>query len=833
MAILSPPRATIRTKLSLGFAGAFALVVAVALFGVSQLHSVNHATRESREVWLPKIEALNRMKGAIGEHRLLATRQAQTTNFRHLAVIAKDMEAMRAIVEGEAEAYSLKAERGVERNVLSDFRSLWARYQDTLKSVEQRLEVGEITAASTEFETLSLPVFDQAAEQLALLNAVARQRSKGAEVHAQDAYDFALRLTLVVSCLAALAACAATLWAWRSVSLPIIRVSEAMQRLAKGDHTVTVAATLARNDEIGVLVESVNGYRESLVRGRQLAELAELDRERLHAAVSNMPIGLAMFDAKRCLIICNKRYSEMYQLPLELTAPGTPLEDIVHERVRSGVFVGTNSNKFIKDTFALTEQAEPVLQLAELRDGRCISIIYQPMHGKGWVSTHEDVTERQRAEARIHHMARHDPLTDLPNRTLLKERIGEALKQVKRGESMAVLCMDLDRFKAVNDTLGHPVGDALLRSVADRIRKMIRDTDTVARFGGDEFAVIQVGTDQPHGATALAQRLIEVLSEPYEIEDHQIVIGSSIGVAVAPSDGEDADQLIKKADTALYRAKLEGRGTYRFFEPDMDARVQARRTLELDLRKALTNGEFELHYQPLVDLGRSDVSGFEALLRWNHPQRGTVSPADFIPLAEETCLILPIGEWVLRQACAEAATWPSDIKVAVNLSPVQFKNDSLVRTVFSALTAAGLVPNRLELEITESVLLQNSEATLGMLHRLRALGVRISMDDFGTGYSSLSYLRSFPFDKIKIDRSFISDIVHSDQSLAIVQAVTSLGTTLGMATTAEGVETREQLEHVRAQGCTEIQGYYFSPPRPAREVASLIATIGQKCGMAA
>ena len=773
------------------------------------------------------------MKGAIGEHRLLATRQAQTTNFRHLAVIAKDMEAMRAIVDGEAEAYSLRAERGVERNVLSDFRSLWARYQDTLKRVEQRLEIGEITAAFTEFETLSLPIFDQAAEQLALLNAVARQRSKGAEVHAQDAYDFALRLTLVVSCLAALAACAATLWAWRSVSLPIIRVSEAMQRLAKGDHTVTIAATPARNDEIGVLVESVNGYRESLVRGRQLAELAELDRERLHAAVSNMPIGLAMFDAKRCLIICNKRYSEMYQLPLELTAPGTPLEDILHERVRSGVFVGTNSNKFIKDTFALAEQVEPALQLAELRDGRCISIIYQPMHGRGWVSTHEDVTERQRAEARIHHMARHDPLTDLPNRALLKERIGEALKQVKRGESMAVLCMDLDRFKAVNDTLGHPVGDALLRSVADRIRKIIRDTDTVARFGGDEFAVIQVGTDQPHGATALAQRLIEVLSEPYEIEDHQIVIGSSIGVAVAPSDGEDADQLIKKADTALYRAKLEGRGTYRFFEPDMDARVQARRTLELDLRKALTNGEFELHYQPLVDLERSDVSGFEALLRWNHPQRGTVSPADFIPLAEETCLILPIGEWVLRQACADAATWPSDVKVAVNLSPVQFKNDSLVRAVFSALTAAGLVPSRLELEITESVLLQNSEATLGMLHRLRALGVRISMDDFGTGYSSLSYLRSFPFDKIKIDRSFISDIVHSDQSLAIVQAVTSLGTTLGMATTAEGVETREQLEHLRAQGCTEIQGYYFSPPRPAREVASLIATIGQKCGVAA
>jgi diguanylate cyclase (GGDEF)-like protein len=822
-----PLRATIRTKLALGYAAAFVLIVAVALFGVSQLHSVYNATRESREVWVPKFQGLNKLKSAIGEHRLLASRRAETTNFRHLAAIAKEMEAVRTIVDVEVDKYARSTERGVERDVLLDFRNLWNRYRDSLTTVEQRLEIGDITAASTELENVSLPLHDRAAKQLDLLTTLAAQRSKGAERKAQAGYEFALLLTVVVSLIAAALAVAATLWTSRYVSVPIMRVSEAMQRLTAGDQTATIASSPARNDEIGVLIDSVNGYRESLVCAKKLAKLAEVDRERLHAAVSNMPIGLAMYDNNRRLIISNTRYAEMYQLPAELTKPGTPLELILEERVRTGVFVGTNSNQFIEDMIGLTEQAEPALQMAELRDGRSVSIRYQPMQGGGWVSTHEDVTERQRAEARIHHLARHDPLTDLPNRTLLKERMDEALKQVKRGESMAVLCMDLDRFKSVNDTLGHPVGDALLRAVADRIRALTRDVDTVARFGGDEFAVIQVGTDQPQGATALAERLVEVLCSPFEIDEHQIVIGCSIGVAIAPSDGENADLLIKKADTALYRAKLDGRATYRFFEAGMDARAQARRSLELDLRKALINAELELHYQPLVNLDRGEVSSFEALVRWNHPARGRISPADFIPLAEETGLIVPIGEWALRQACADAATWPEHIKVAVNLSPVQFKSESLVRAVFSALTAAALAPSRLELEITETVLLQDSEATLGMLHRLRALGVRISMDDFGTGYSSLSYLRSFPFDKIKIDRSFITDIAHSDQSQAIVQAVTSLGQTLGMATTAEGVETSEQLEHLRAQGCTEVQGYFFSPAKPAREIAGLIAAIGQ------
>ena len=832
--MVTPSHLTIRTKLSLGFAAAFALVLAVGVFGVVQLYLVNLAMKEITEVWFPKIEILNSIKTAVGEHRLLATRRLQSTNFRHLAVVTKDMGAVLEIVERETEAYARTVERGVERRTLSDFRSLWTGYQASLTQVEQRLEFGEIVGALSQFEEISLAAFNQATEKLDLLIDVAKKENIAAEARAGAAFDFALGLTTGAGILAALAAWAASGWTSRNMSFPIIRVSEAMQRLAQGDHNVAIGAVSKRQDEIGVLIDSVNGYRESLVRGSKLAELAEVERGRLHAAVSNMPIGLSMFDAQRRLIICNRRYSEMYQLPPELTEVGTPLDSILKERVRAGVFVGANSNKFIEDTVALTEQTEPAMQFSELRDGRSVSIIYQPMPGGGWVSTHEDVTERRRAEALIHHMARHDALTDLPNRVLLKEHIKDALEEVIRDDSMAaVLCMDLDRFKAVNDTLGHPVGDALLQQVAARIRESIRDGDTVARLGGDEFAVVQVGILQPQGATALASRLIEALSMPYQVEGHQVVIGCSIGVAVAPSDGADADQLLKKADVALYRAKLDGRETYRFFEPEMDARMHARRTLELDLRKALALGEFELHYQPLIELERSEVTGFEALLRWNHPQRGRVSPADFIPLAEETGLIVAIGEWVLRQACTDAATWPDQVKVAVNLSPVQFRTAALVRAVFSALTASGLAADRLELEITETVLLQNSEATLAMLHQLRGLGVRVSMDDFGTGYSSLSYLRSFPFDKIKIDQSFIRDMADNNQSLAIVQAVTGLGATLGMATTAEGVETREQLDLLRSQGCTEVQGFYFSEAKPAREVPGLLATMGRKSEIAA
>ena len=442
--------------------------------------------------------------------------------------------------------------------------------------------------------------------------------------------------------------------------------------------------------------------------------------------------------------------------------------------------------------------------------------------GRAFNDLLEHLAERKRLEAQLIHMAHHDALTGLPNRVLFREHMEHELTRARRGESLAVLCLDLDHFKHVNDTLGHPIGDCLLQAVADRLRECARETDVVSRLGGDEFAIVAVASEQPRGAIALAERAITALSKPFELEGHHVVIGASVGIAVAPVDGLEADQLMKAADMALYRAKTDGRGVYRFFEPEMDAKMQTRRALELDLRKALVTNEFELYYQPLVNLASNEVCGFEALLRWNHPERGLISPAQFIPLAEEMGIIVPLGEWVLRQACAEAVGWPEEIKVAVNISPAQFKSRSLALAVTSALAASGLAPQRLELEITESVLLQDSETTLATLHNLRDLGVQISMDDFGTGYSSLSYLRSFPFDKIKIDQSFVRDMSEENDSIAIVRAVTGLGKNLGMATTAEGVETDEQLGHLRQEGCTEVQGYLFSRPLPAGDILHLL-----------
>jgi diguanylate cyclase (GGDEF)-like protein len=445
----------------------------------------------------------------------------------------------------------------------------------------------------------------------------------------------------------------------------------------------------------------------------------------------------------------------------------------------------------------------------------------------------EQTAERARAEALVTHMAHHDALTMLPNRVRFRENLKKELVRARREEPLAVLCLDLDDFKAVNDTLGHPVGDTLLKSVAERLRDCVRDTDTVARLGGDEFAIVQIGGAQPVATTVLAQLVIETIGAPYEIDGHCVVIGTSAGIALAPNDGSDPDELLKNADMALYRAKAEGRGTYRFFEAKMDADMQARRLLEMDLRGALARNEFELFYQPLVDPHTAALNGFEALLRWRHPERGLVSPAEFIPLAEEIGLISPIGAWVLKQACCEAAGWPGHLSVAVNLSPVQFRGRALVLDVVAALGASGLAASRLELEITEAVMLQDTETTLATLAQLKALGARISMDDFGTGYSSLSYLRKFPFDKIKIDQAFVRGLSNRPESLAIVRAVAGLGSTLGIATTAEGVETIEQLRAVRAEGCTQVQGFLLGKPQPASAIPGLLGAFAKASKSAA
>ena len=452
----------------------------------------------------------------------------------------------------------------------------------------------------------------------------------------------------------------------------------------------------------------------------------------------------------------------------------------------------------------------------------------------GYLVAVVDISERRKAEARIAHMAHHDGLTNLPNRDFFQDRLHEALQRGKSGQRrVAVLCVDLDLFKNVNDSFGHPMGDRLLKQVAGRLKAEVSGDNLVARLGGDEFAIVLAADASPNGASDFAARMIRILSESYDIDGIEVTVGASIGIALSPGDGETSEELMRNADMALYRAKSEGGGVHRFFEREMDQQARRRRDMELDLRRAFANGEFELHYQPLVDIAADRISGFESLLRWRHPEKGMISPAEFVPVAEDIGLIVALGEWVLREACTEAAKWPADIKVAVNLSPVQFRSRNLVQVVISALAHSGLSPRRLELEITESLFLAETATNLAILHQLRGLGVSISMDDFGTGYSSLSYLRSFPFDKIKIDRSFVKDLVERSDCVAIVRAISGLGRSLNITTTAEGVETADQLDWLRAEGCNEVQGFLFSAAKPASEIAELLARFGARVSQAA
>ena len=538
--------------------------------------------------------------------------------------------------------------------------------------------------------------------------------------------------------------------------------------------------------------------------------LSRLNKEsaRFEAALNNMSQGLCLFDSDGKLAVYNRRFVAMFGTPLLGTKP----LELFPDRDFGGLFLPIGP--------ALHNADEECAH--ELADGRVIRVAHRPVEREGWVATYEDITERRRTQEHLSHMARHDALTGLPNRVMFREHMQLVLPRVRRGDSLAVLCLDLDGFKGVNDTLGHPIGDELLRLVASRLRDNTRGTDLVARLGGDEFAIIQVAAEQPREVSALAERLIAAIRQPFEVQGHRIDISTSIGSALADETTTSSDELLRNADIALYRAKSEGRGICCFFEPGMDAEIRERHRLESDLRMALAEEQFEVFYQPLIEARDQALVGFEALLRWRHPTRGLIMPGDFVHVAEETNLIKPIGAWVLARACRDAAKWPEHVKIAVNLSPVQFSGGHLADEVQHALRQSGLAPQRLELEITESVMLQDTDATLGLLHRLRDLGVRIAMDDFGTGYSSLSYLRRFPFDKIKIDKSFVQNLQLGEGSIEIVRAVVGLGKALGMDVLAEGVETEQQLAILQNEGCDELQGYLFSRPRPLGDVPSML-----------
>ena len=591
--------------------------------------------------------------------------------------------------------------------------------------------------------------------------------------------------------------------------------------------TQTVSAALADwREQIRFLV-AVAGLSVLLIAVmlflavRKLSQQHQLEKQRLDTAINNMTQGLLLFDGSQRLVVCNQSYVEMFGVSTDVVKPGCTIRELLQHRKEIGTFTG-DVDEYCSTLSRKMAQGKVFQTILDTPDGGSIQVLYRPLPDGGWVTTLEDITERSRAEERITHLAHYDALTDLPNRTLFHERLETELTRVPQGEHLAVLYIDIDEFKSVNDTLGHLIGDELLKSVAVSLSRCVGGDDFVARLGGDEFAIVQTAVRTPADVTDLVTRVFEAIRAPYGCLGHQVTTDASIGVALAPQHGADLHQILKNADLAMYAAKSAGRRTYRFFAPEMDAQVNARRILEMDLRQAITDGGLEVYYQPCVGLRDNKITGCEALLRWRHPERGMISPAEFIPIAEETGLINQIGEWVLTTACAEATTWPDDIRIAVNVSPVQFRSGTLALKIVAALAASGLAASRLELEITEAVLIRDDEAALAILHQLRAIGVRIALDDFGTGYSSLSYLQRFPFDKIKIDRCFVNDIADPEGSSCIVQAVVNIAAARHMTTTAEGVETQAQQELLRALGCSEMQGYLFSPAKPAAEIKRLL-----------
>jgi diguanylate cyclase (GGDEF)-like protein len=579
-----------------------------------------------------------------------------------------------------------------------------------------------------------------------------------------------------------------------------------------------VAAALAIVVVIGMVFLIVRQLRQQHAAAqRKLSEKSQ----HLDTAINNMTQGLLLFDSSGRLVICNRQYIDMFGLSTEVVKPGCHLRDLIRHRQELGSFVGDvdaycarfldPSGNLVQDTVTSTP------------DGRAIRLIYKRSPDGGWATTLEDVTEGRRDQARIEHLAHYDALTNLPNRSLF-QRHAEGLLLEAEGREFAILYIDIDEFKRINDTLGHLIGDEFLKGVAERLRQSVGPEDFIARLGGDEFAILQHGVESAEDVHALVARIYQALRTPFDCHGHQLASDASIGIAIAPRDGSDLFDLLKNADLAMYAAKAAGRRTYRFFDPAMEQQANHRRELEADLRAALAQGAFELHYQPQVDLCSDRVTGCEALLRWRHPVRGMVSPADFVPVAEETGLIEEIGQWVLRTACAEAAAWPADVRIAVNVSPIQFRSETLSLKVAAILSETGLDPRRLELEITEAVLIADDDAALATLNQLRALGVHIALDDFGTGYSSLQYLQRFPFDKIKIDRSFVKEVTRNSSSASIIRAVVNIAADRNMVTTAEGVETLQQRETVQNLGCTQMQGYLFSAARPAQEIRALLAS---------
>jgi diguanylate cyclase (GGDEF)-like protein len=797
----------------------FISIAALAVLAAASIHFAGQtrfaAERLYREGVLG-IQTVTQLEVLFAQHRALITAAPAELDRGRLRNSRQAVEALNTLIEGSVQTELSRAEPP-KAELLSEIAAQVPRLKETGDQV--------LRLADSFAQDKALEVSQGDYSQAASIIQGALQRWYEAEIRTVDHEVSGLSKAsndLIVSVLeSALVAFIligpVALWAKHRILSRLGKITTVMHRLCGNDLAVEVPYTGAL-DEMGDIARTIDVFKGNAIALR-------LTHLKLDAALNNMLQGLCMFDAGHRLVLCNDRFLEMFKLSRECTPPGISLLELMRLiEARCGYPAGAGDlahRSYLARQFV--NGSDTYQQ--ELPDGRTISLSRRELPGGGWVDTHEDITERRRTERQIAYMAEHDTLTDLPNRNLFQQALTQALDAAAISDQLAVFCLDLDGFKGVNDMFGHPIGDELLIQVARRLERCVGGQGMVARLGGDEFAILQRGRQQPDGANALALMVIDALNAPYDLGGNQAVVGASIGIAISPGDARWSEELLKCADMALYGAKADSRGSCRFFEPGMNVRVKARRRLEVDLRTAIAEKQFEMFYQPIVSVSRNEVIAFEALIRWRHPDRGMVSPGEFIPVAEETGLIIPLGEWIIRQVCADAQSWPRHVGVAVNLSPVQFRDPDLVQTVFSALAATRLEPARLELEITETALLQDNEAVLEKLHQLKSYGIRISMDDFGTGYSSLSYLRSFPFDKIKIDQSFVRELGTRADSLAIIRAVIGLGQTLGMTTTAEGVETNEQLRALRKELCDEVQGFLFSPAVALKETHRLLESL--------
>ena len=756
----------------------------------------------------PMFDDFGEITGALVGHRKLRAEETLMAEFSTLTGLG-------FVLFGNNEVISQAGIRAGQEVAL-------ARYDDTL----QVNRTGDTVARCIDYElgtrVCTLLPFTE-------LVALTHEMKRGGEQQGRALIAWILALSAISFCLFGLTAAFVT----RAIVGPLSAITLAVLDLARGNWTATVPG-LQRSDEVGDIARSIVVLQksvaerdmlrsESLEQNRRLTwqeSKLKLQNLQFTVALENMAEGLCMLDANQRVVVLNDQFRRMFGISLKAELVGLTAFQL-KQRIEEDSSRQNFAALARRHLASLANGASAAFTM-RLQDDRVISVAHRTMEDGGSVSTFSDITERKRDEARIHYLAQHDPLTDVANRLRLMEMLTLSLNQRGADEIVAVMFLDLDRFKTLNDTLGHGAGDSVLKTVSDRMKRCIGASDTLARFGGDEFVVVHVGARSIVQVEALANRLKECIGAPLAVEGRSIDLGATIGISLAPADDSDPDTLLRKADLALYRAKRHKRGDHLFYDPGMDAVENARRAMELDLRAAVEKDEFTLAYQPIIEAKSLAVNGFEALIRWTHPRRGIISPAEFIPIAEDIGLIGQIGSWVLRRACTDAAAWPSRLSISVNVSPLQIKTGGLELAVMSALGASGIPPSRLHLEITESVFLDNSEQTLATLHNLRAIGVSFSMDDFGTGYSSLSSLRSFPFDTLKIDRSFVRDLAHSADNRHIVRATCQLARDLNFSSLAEGVETREQMEFLIQCGCEQLQGFYFGKPMPLAETQRLL-----------